>query len=76
MPCYVKQLGREAQESDAHQPCVKWGLDLADRKGADPEEWPEDLHKLLDVAHAVEAWLSGDKAIQLAAIVAKLRETQ
>ena len=54
----------------------KYALSLSMYGDEQERKFAEHLHKLLDVAHAVEAWLSGDKAIQLAAIVAKLRETQ
>ena len=40
VPVFVKQLGAAAQFSDRGVPV---SCDLADRKGADPSEWPEDL---------------------------------
>lgn len=43
VPVFVKQLGARPYQSDAKLPRDVW-LDLDDRKGGDPEEWPEDLH--------------------------------
>jgi protein gp37 len=39
VPCFVKQLG--SLPDDGTQPVG--GIDLKDRKGGDPDEWPEDL---------------------------------
>lgn len=44
VPCFVKQLGARPVHSDnILAPGVTYAIDLKDRKGADPSEWPEDL---------------------------------
>lgn len=49
--CFVKQLGGNPIEDDpekhdgarGHSAGRRWNMDLRDRKGGDPSEWPEDL---------------------------------
>ena len=43
VPCFVKQLGAHAYQSARHEGSTGYMLQLQDRKGADPTEWPEDL---------------------------------
>jgi len=49
VPCFIKQIGREAYDlAGDHlmangEPPVGTYLDLHDSKGGDPTEWPEDL---------------------------------
>lgn len=50
VPCFVKQLGARpvtyhcaARDRCTHPDCGPVALDLLDRKGGDPAEWPADL---------------------------------
>jgi protein gp37 len=45
VPCFVKQLGSRAIEGGdfAEKTGPVCGVDLKDRKGGEPSEWPEDL---------------------------------
>lgn len=44
VPCFVKQLGSKPYFDAAVSPCAgPMDLELRDRAGADPAEWPEDL---------------------------------
>lgn len=43
VPVFVKQLGTNPFEPSRYQKFGDAGLNLKDRKGGDPSEWPEDL---------------------------------
>jgi protein gp37 len=40
VPCFVKQLGSDPLSDDARDKCL---VEIRDRKGGEPGEWPEDL---------------------------------
>lgn len=43
LPVFVKQLGSRPYQSPEHDNATGFELNLTDRKGGDPSEWPEDL---------------------------------
>jgi protein gp37 len=43
VPCFVKQLGAQPEQSGTDARAHGSLLDLCDKKGGDPSEWPADL---------------------------------